>query len=444
MAEITPFVPLFRQQFPQIHSIDDPIQLLDYTVDDRLPDILMQPQTIEEAARIVKFFHAQKLSVLPRGNGTHMSIGDLPAHINALLETTAFNHVLEHEAPDLTCRTEAGITLAQLQAQLKNKGQRLALDPPNAETATIGGILATNDSGPKRLRYGSARDQVIGLSVIQANGEISHSGGRVVKNVAGYDLNKLYIGSFGTLGIIVEANFKLYPLAPAERTLLFTFESIEDAMQATIGLTSSTLAPSAIELLTLQGPKDASPFFAFSLPETGYTLAVNFENSTIAMTRQINEALKIAQTHHAFLREDLEGQEQERFWQMISLQIQSALSCKINLPVTRIAGLIDQVETICKHQHLIANIVAHAGNGIAYVELGPYNAMSRIITAITTLRNFAQANKGNLVLERCSTQLKQHLSVWGEPRADFDMMKRLKHQFDPDGVFVRGRYLGGL
>lgn len=444
MAAITPFTPLLRQRFPQIHSIDNPVQLLDYAVDERLPDILLQPQTIEEAAQIVKFLHEQQLSVLPRGNGTHMSIGDQPAHINVLLETTALNHVLEHEAPDLTCRTEAGITLAQLQSQLKKTGQRLALDPPNTESTTIGGILAINDSGPKRLRYGSARDQVIGLSVIQANGEISHSGGRVVKNVAGYDLNKLYIGSFGTLGIIVEANFKLYPLAAAERTLLFTFESIEEAMQTTISLTSSTLAPSAIELIALHGPRDASPFFAFSLPDTGYTLAVNFENSTIAMTRQINEALKIAQTHHAFLREDLEGQEQEHFWQMIGLQIQSALSCKINLPVTRIAELIHQVEAICQHQHLMANIVAHAGNGIAYVELGPYNAMSEIITAMTTLRAFAQANKGSLVLERCSTQLKQRLSVWGEPRADFYMMKRLKHQFDPDGVFVRGRYLGGL
>ncbi|GCE24608.1 glycolate oxidase [Dictyobacter alpinus] len=444
MAEVAPFTSLFRQQFPQLHIIDDPVQLLDYTVDDRLPGMLIQPQTVEEAARIVTMLHEQKLSVLPRGNGTHMAIGDRPEHIDVLLETTALNRILEHEAADLTCQIQAGITLSRFQSLLKNKGQRLALDPPNAESTTIGGILATNDSGPKRLRYGSARDQVLGLRVIQANGEISRSGGKVVKNVAGYDLNKLYIGSFGTLGIIVEANFKLYPLAQAERTLLFTFESIETAMQMTIALTTSPIMPSALELISLHGPKDASPFFAFPLPGRGYTLAVNFENSTIAMTRQINEARKIAQNHHALLREDLEGQEQERFWQMVGLQIQSALSCKISIPVTHVAELIHQIEITCQSQNLVANIVAHAGNGIIYVELGPYDAESRIITAITELRAFAQAKKGSLVLERCPIRIKQHMSVWGEPRADFYLMQRLKQQFDPDGVFVRGRYLGGL
>ncbi len=129
-----------------------------------------------------------------------------------MIETNQLDRLLEHEGPDLTCHVQAGITLASLQKQLARQGQRLSLDPPDAEQSTIGGILASNASGPKRLRYGTARDLLIGLRVVQANGDIARSGGRVVKNVAGYDLNKLYIGSLGTLGIIVEANFKLHPL----------------------------------------------------------------------------------------------------------------------------------------------------------------------------------------------------------------------------------------
>src|SRR5205823_7745787 len=134
-------------------------------------------------------------------------------------------------------------------AKLATKGQRLALDPSDAQQATIGGILASNASGPKRLRYGTARDMVIGLRVVQASGEIARSGGNVVKNVAGYDLNKLYIGSLGTLGIIVDANFKLHPLPVAEKTLILTFVHAAQAMQMTIALLGSLLTPSAIELI---------------------------------------------------------------------------------------------------------------------------------------------------------------------------------------------------
>ncbi|GCE06830.1 FAD-binding oxidoreductase [Dictyobacter aurantiacus] len=444
MVEIAPFVPAVQQQFPQTPMICDPGQLLDYAVDDRLPGLLIQPQTVEEAARIVRFLKEQHLRVLPRGNGTHMNTGDRPEHIDVLLETTAINRILEHEVPDLTCQVEAGITLGALQAALNARGQRLALDPPDGDATTIGGMLATNASGPKRLRYGTARDQLIGLRVIQANGEISRSGGKVVKNVAGYDLNKLYIGSFGTLGIIVEANFKLNPLPQAERTLLFTFARCEDAMRMTQALLKSPLAPSAIELIALHSPKDATPFFDFPIPEQGYTLAVDYENSTIAIARQIDETNKLAQTHQAFLCQDLEGHNQERFWQMVSLQMLSALTCKISVPITRVAATLRHVEETCQREQLVANIVAHAGNGILYVELGPHEADTHVVDAITELRRYAQTYKGSLVLERCPTRLKQRLSVWGEPRADFYLMQRLKQQFDPQGLFVTGRYVGGL
>ncbi|GHO84869.1 FAD-binding oxidoreductase [Dictyobacter formicarum] len=444
MVEIAPFVPLIQQQFPYTPMIFDPAQLLDYAVDDRLPGLLVQPQSVEEAAQVIRFLNEQHLHVLPRGNGTHMNTGDRPDHIDVLLETTALNQLLEHEVPDLTCQVEAGITLGELQAALKAKGQRLAMDPPDGDAMTIGGMLATNVSGPKRLRYGTARDQVIGLRVIQSDGEISRSGGKVVKNVAGYDLNKLYIGSFGTLGIIVEANFKLSPLPQAERTLLFTFERSEDAMQMTQALLKSPLTPSAIELIALHGPKDASPFFDFPIPEQGYTLAVDYENSTIAIARQIDETRKIAQTHRALLCEDLEGRAQDHFWQMVSLQMLSALTCKISVPITQLAATLRHIEETCQSQDLIANIVAHAGNGILYVELGPHEADTRVIDAITEIRRYAQTNKGSLVLERCPTRLKQRLSVWGDPRADFYLMQRLKQQFDPTGLFVTGRYLGKL
>jgi glycolate oxidase FAD binding subunit len=442
MERLTACIALLHQQFPHTHIVDDQTSLRSYAVDNQVPGLLIRPSTIEETSRIIKIIDQYQLKVLPRGNGIQINQGDQSQTIDILLETTALNRLLEHEASDLTCHVEAGITLGQLQDLLATKGQRLALDPPNAESITVGGLLATNASGPKRLRYGSARDLVIGLHVIRADGEVTSSGGRVVKNVAGYDLNKLYIGSLGTLGIIIEANFKLHPIPQKEQTLLFTFTNCEDAMQTAIDLVRSPLSPSAIELITRR--ERASSPFLLALPDNGYSLAVDFENSTIAITRQINETLKIANAHRAFLKNDLEGSEQKQFWQTIRQQMQGTLTCKICLPVSRIAAYIHELENICQEQQLNATIIAHAGNGILYVELSPHNQEKQVVTAIAELRQLAQNFKGNLVVECCPTQVKPHLSVWGEPRSDFFLMQRIKQQFDPHGLFVSGRYIGGL
>src|SRR5215472_13270245 len=249
MAEVETFATTIQQYASAVRIVTEPNDLRNYAIDGLLPRLAVIPETVEQVAQIVALANQQGLTLLTRGGGSRMNLGGIPEQLDILLETTKLTRLLEHEAPDLTCHVEAGITLAALQAQLATKGQRLALDPPDAQQATIGGILASNASGPKRLRYGTARDMVIGLHVVQASGEVASSGGRVVKNVAGYDLNKLYIGSLGTLGIIVEANFKLQPLPTNKRTLLLTFANSQDIMQAAIAIQNSPLTPSAMELI---------------------------------------------------------------------------------------------------------------------------------------------------------------------------------------------------
>ncbi len=261
MTKIETFAAAISQYTPTVQVMTDPDTLRDYAVDGLLPRIVVIPETGEQVAQIVALTSQHDLTLMARGGGSRTNLGAIPDQIDVLLETSQLTRLLEHEAPDLTCHVEAGITLAALQEQLAAKGQWLALDPPDAQQATLGGILASNASGPKRLRYGSARDLVIGLHVVQANGEIARSGGRVVKNVAGYDLNKLYIGSLGTLGIIVEANFKLQPLPADERTLLLSFPNATDAMQMVIALLGSLLTPSAIELIDAGAANDMSDFF---------------------------------------------------------------------------------------------------------------------------------------------------------------------------------------
>lgn len=444
MSGIEPFVADVQQHLPAVSITGDPDILRDYTIDGVLPRLVITPNTKEEAAQAVALANRHGLALLARGGGSRIDLGGIPGRVDILLETRNLKRLIEHEAPDLTCQVEAGITLAALQEQLGTKGQRVALDPPDAEQATLGGILASNASGPKRFRYGTARDSVIGLRVVQASGEIARSGGNVVKNVAGYDLNKLYIGSLGTLGIIVEANLKLQPLPAGERTLLLTFPDAGHAMQAVTALLGSLLTPSAIELIDAGAAGDMSDFFGLNLPTEGYTLAIDFEGSATAITRQIDETHTLARQAGALISDDLEGAAQHRFWQAVREHTRGTVTCKVALLVSHIASYLETLSGVCRAHRLEAAVVGHAGNGILYIELRPGDATPRLVEAITELRRQAQEARGSLVIERCPIELKRSIDVWGEPGSDFYLMRRLKQQFDPKGVFVQGRFLGGV
>lgn len=444
MPEIETFATTLQQYSSSMRIVDDPEELRNYAIDGLLPRLAVIPETVEQVAQIVALANQQALTVLTRGGGSRINLGGIPEQFDILLETTKLTHLLEHEAPDLTCHVEAGITLAALQAQLAAKGQRLALDPPDALQATIGGILASNASGPKRLRYGTARDMVIGLHVVQASGEVARSGGRVVKNVAGYDLNKLYIGSLGTLGIIVEANFKLQPLPENERTLLLTFSNAADAMQTVLALQGSLLTASAIELIDSGAASDMTDFFGLNLPTNGYTVAVNFEGSAASIDRQMNETQLLARANGALLGDDLTGEAQNQFWDAVREHTQGSVTCKATVLVSQVASYLKTIEQICQLHELEAAVVAHAGNGILYIEVRPGDATHRLVEAITELRLRAQEARGSLIVERCPIELKRRISVWGEPGPNFYLMQRLKQQFDSNGTFVKGRFVGGL
>src|SRR6266516_1585140 len=444
MAEIETFAASLLQYTPAIQIVSDPDELLNYAVDGVLPRLTVIPERVEQVAQIVALANQQGLTLLTRGGGSRINLGGISTPFDILIETIKLNRLLEHEVPDLTCHVEAGITLASFQAQLGAKGQWLALDPPDAQQTTIGGILASNASGPKRLRYGTARDLVIGLRVVQANGEVARSGGSVVKNVAGYDLNKLYLGSLGTLGIIVEANFKLQPLPINERTLILTFSNAEDAIGTVIALLGSLLTPSAIELIDSNAASDMTDFFGLTLPTNGYTLAVNFEGSTTSSDRQVNETRLLARKNDALLSDDLVGKAKDEFWNIVREHTQGTVTCKASVLVSKMANYLKTIRQVCQKHELEAAVVAHAGNGILYIELRPVDATFRLVEAIKELRLHAQEARGSMVVERCPSDLKRRISVWGEPDQNFFLMQRIKQQFDSKGTFVKARFVGGL
>ncbi|MFQ6011885.1 MAG: FAD-binding oxidoreductase, partial [Nitrososphaerales archaeon] len=220
-----------------------------YSVDGVEPQYLAEPKTWDEVEEVLSIAKGFSRNVLPRGNGTKLGIGSKPAGLGVVLLTKNMDKLIEHEHENLTFTAGAGMPLTTAQEILSKKGQFLPLDPPQSAKATLGGIAATNSSGPMRMRYGTSRDLIIELKAILPSGKSIRSGAKVVKNVAGYDMKKLFIGSFGTLGLISELTFRTYPLPESELTILAEFESAKDAIAASRSASDTIPSLTSIELL---------------------------------------------------------------------------------------------------------------------------------------------------------------------------------------------------
>ncbi len=444
MSDMSLFTRQLHTGAPQTEILSSPGDLARFAVDGSVPALAVLPATVEDVAVTLKLAGEHHLAVLPIGGSTQVGLGQPPERYDLALCTARLNRILEHEAADLTCSVQAGITLAALQQQLATKGQFLALDPPESEHATIGGILAANSSGPQRLRYGSARDLVIGLRVVLGDGTIARSGGKVVKNVAGYDLNKLYIGSLGTLGVIVEANFKLFPRTEEEQTLLVACRDASTAMEIVIGLLSSVVTPTALELLDRSAQQQLPGQAGQTTPETTYLLAIAFSGGTKAVARQIADARAAAAHQGGAPQNTLEGANHDGFWAAVRAQQHGPVTCKVSLLINSVASFLARAQAICQEQQLTSSVIAHAGSGLIYLRLGPSDAVDRLAMAISQLRTLALSDKGSLVITNAPTALKARINVWGEPRPDLRLMKILKQRFDPQYTLVKGRFVGGI
>ncbi|HKQ65405.1 MAG TPA: FAD-binding oxidoreductase, partial [Methylomirabilota bacterium] len=269
------------------------IELSPYVVDGRTPEAAVFPGTIEEVAAVMAMASEVGRAVTVWGGGTATSVGMPPTGAGLVMGLRRMSRLLEHEPGDLTATVEAGITVDAFQSALRTRGQWLSLDPPDAGRATVGGVIATNACGPRRHLYGTARDLLIGVTVVTADGSVVKGGGKVVKNVAGYDLPKLFIGSYGTLGVIVEATVKLRPLAEQEELVSVRFERLKDAGAAVKALAASDLIPNAVELL--DGAAAVGAGLAASGPaSSGGVLVVGFDGVREQVEWQRAELARLA------------------------------------------------------------------------------------------------------------------------------------------------------
>ena len=419
-------------------------QIAAYTFDGHVPKTVVLPASVQEVQDVLQFAAKANLSVMPAGAGTKLGVGNLPQKVDIVLATTRLNGVVEYEPADLTVTVEAGIRLAALQTVLAQHRQYLALDPPYADRCTLGGIVATNASGSLRMRYGAARNQVLGLRVVHANGTVVKSGGKVVKNVAGYDLNKLYIGAFGTLGIITEVTLKLSPIPAHEAILAADFQDVQSAVDAGLSIVGSQTLPMFVNL-----------FINLDI-ETGVatdaekpTLVVGFGGDPETVAWQLARCQGIMEQNGALGVTITEGESrvslQETIQEFSATDRDTEnIIVKVNLKRTDIAEFAAQVMDASWVRDV--QVMALLGSGILYLSM-PVTSdtdFRMLANALTQLRQSATAVRGNLIVETAPPELKEHIDVWGPVGDTLGLMQQVKDRFDAGGLLNPGRFVSGI
>ena len=406
-------------------------QLERFAVDGATPDMAVEPANLEQLARVLTEAHEAGLGVLPFGGGVHMALGNHPEAYDVALPVTRMDRVLEYEPADLTVTVEAGIRLTDLQARLAQHGQFLPLDPPGSARATIGGILATNASGPLRHGFGTARDWLLGIRVVHGDGTVTKGGGRVVKNVAGYDMPKLYIGSLGTLGVIAEATFKVAPLPKSQSTIAVACDSPHGAGTLLFAAHDAGLALHAAELL--------SPPASYAVVgEPRWMLLLRAAGGMGAVDRTLRDAHELAAGMGAHF-EIRDGPQTWRAWDEAFSQGELAL--RINVLPARVPDAIEVLDRrfIGSEPRLSATVSA----GVIRAVLRP-TSEARAGALVVRAREIAERFDGAMIVEAAPPALKRQIDVFGPLRPDFTIMKRLKEEFDPARTLAPGRFVGRL
>jgi glycolate oxidase FAD binding subunit len=382
------------------------------SVDGVRPGLVARPASTEEVSEILRAAAGHGLTVVPRGRGTKMTWGLPPRSADLVVDVGGMDQVLEHAAGELIVATQAGARLSDVQETLAAGGQRLAIDETVAGTS-IGGALATNTSGPLRLVTGTARDLLIGVVFVRADGVVAKAGGRVVKNVAGYDIGKLLIGSFGTLGVVTEALFRVHPLPEVQRWV--TVETSDAASTATAvhSVVHSQAVPGAVEVdLPSNGPGTVSVLLAGQAD--GVAGRVRTVSALLGSGSTVAEEAPAGWSSYPWGADDT------------------------GLKLTFVLSGLGDVVTAAREAGV--SLRGSAGSGVVY---GSISDVDRVAAAVDSLRSVCARHGGSVVVVDAPAPVKQSVDVWG-PVPALDLMRRVKDRFDPDHRLSPGRFVGGI
>jgi glycolate dehydrogenase FAD-binding subunit len=431
-----------------------------YAIDGIVPAAVVTPTSVDQVAEILRFASRERLVVTPAGGFTQQHVGRTPERVDIVLSMAGMTGVEHYDPGDLTLGAAAGTTLTDLDSALAAHGQFLPVEVIEAERATIGGALATAAHGPLKHAYGGLRDFCIGVTFVTGDGRIAKGGGRVVKNVAGYDLMKLMIGSYGSLGVIVSANFKVFPrpgVKTATATFVLEFASLREAMQFRDKLRVSALTPICCELIS---PRAAEYLREMQTPprEVEEVGPGSFSMKAANASRSWQILLRAAGSERVLQRyrselggRELHGREELEVWTRI-VNFQTAIAARhrnamlmaVSLPPAAVETTIVNAERAGLDNNLLAPTIGRVAVGalvIGFVPLSvdPPSAM-QFANAASAFRATLPRD-ASAVVTRCPKEAKAYFDVWGTSPSDLSLMRKVKSALDPNNILNHGRFL---
>lgn len=385
------------------------------------PRYVATPGTTEEAAAIMRAAATHDLAVVVTGAGTKQDWASPPRRIDLVIDTRRLTGVVEHAAGDLIVVVRAGTRLQELQAKLAPAGQQLALDEP-LPGATVGGTVAVSTSGPRRMLYGTVRDLLIGVTVVRPDGVVAHAGGKVVKNVAGYDLGKLVTGSYGTLGLITECAFRLHPLPATTAYVRRRVEDVADAGRLAAAVLAAQVVPSALEV-------DAPA-------EGGFEIAVLLDG----VARGVDQ--RAAATARLLGGEASVSDSAPPWWSAYPWEL-GGVGIKLTAALSRVPRLLAAARLAGERHGLPIAVRGSAGTGVLYAGLPGAASPDVAARVVDGLRAAADDAGGHAVVLTAPAAVRDRVDLWG-PVDGLDLMRRVKQQFDPDARLAPGRFIGGI
>ncbi len=420
-----------------------------YKIDDLTPEIVISPDSEEQVCAILQEAHNNGGGVCPRGGGTRIDFGNAPGSYTAALNITGLNGIKEYEPADLTVITGAGMTVKKLNASLAEHGQFIPLNPPHPDRATVGGTLVSNGYGFYREYYGTARDMTLGIRFVRADGSPVKGGGKVAKNVAGYDLTKLMIGSWGTLGVITEATFRVKPLPEVTKTISAGFKSLSTARITAFSILDSYFAPTFLAVLnakvtgrmfSLAVQLSSECDFMFLVGVDGIEATANWQEQAI------KESCSESPSIHFELLEEKSANNTRAALRDHFSDTYPGIIVKIISSRTETFKFIETAEQIGTENGAQFEIASFPGSGITHIGMHENDMEDNeqgCLNALQSLGDYAAQRRSVFILERAPLQVKSHFPVWNDlPGAE--LMKKIKKQFDPNNILNPERYISLL
>jgi glycolate oxidase FAD binding subunit len=406
----------------------DAATLAAHTVHGVSPRAVAFPADAAACAALMEHAAHQHWHVVPWGGGTRQLIGAPPRQVDVVINTTNMNRILQHEPDDLTISVEAGITAGELRRYLAQSGQMIPIDPALPERTTIGGMIATAADGPRRAQYGILRDMMIGISVVEPHGQASRAGGMVVKNVSGFDMMKLYHGSYGTLALITAANFKLIPIPPARASIVIGCASRATALAVIADIQASPLTPSICELLdaTCGGTIGA---------DAPWSVVMAAEGPTAAVERHLRDGAAIAQAHHCSASVARDVAHDDRIQRIADASATDPLTAgdlvlRVATIPSALAALLDRVDVSAAQIGGRPVVHARARSGCGTIRL----------TGLTVVQQNAWVAAFPEIIA-VATLASELASYWQLPQGGYAVMQRIKAEFDPQHRMNPGRFV---